>query len=112
MKHINMISQKKCIKGKSYSHLAPVSFFFFSPPLFDCFPSLSFTIRGIVQHQTLQFGPLRVESLHQLVGVHRMAQVALWVRGGHSGQGIEFVGPAERPTTGYMLYIDHIVNAN
>lgn len=58
-------------------------------------PFLPLTIRGVLKHQALQFSPLCVESLHQFVGIHWMAQVALWVRGGHFGQIIKFVGPAK-----------------
>lgn len=59
-------------------------------------PLLFPTVRGILQHQALQFSPLCVEPLHQLVGVYWVTQVALRIRGGHSGKGIEFVRPAER----------------
>lgn len=48
-------------------------------------PFLFPTIRGILQHQALQFSPLCVEPLHQLVGVYWVTQVALRVRGGHFG---------------------------
>lgn len=48
-------------------------------------PLLFPTIRGILQHQALQFSPLCVEPLHQLVGIYWVTQVAFRVRGGHSG---------------------------
>lgn len=54
------------------------------------------TIWGALKHQGLQLWPLRVESLHQLVGVYRVSKVALWIGGGHSGQVFKFIGPAEK----------------
>lgn len=48
-------------------------------------PLLSPTVRWILQHQALQFRPLCVKPLHQLVGIYWVTQVALRVRGGHSG---------------------------
>lgn len=56
------------------------------------------TVRGVLKHQALQFRPLRVESLHQFVGIHWVGEVALRVRRGRAGQSIQFHGPAERQT--------------
>lgn len=66
--------------------------------VFFSLPCLRLTVGGVLQHQALQLGPLGVEPLHQLVGVHWVAQVALWVRGGDPRQVIQLVGPAERRT--------------
>lgn len=63
------------------------------------------TIRGVLKHQALQFRPLGVESLHQFVCVDWVGQVALWVRSGHSGQLIKFVGPAKRQTDKMLLLL-------
>lgn len=61
------------------------------------------TIRRVLKHQALQFGPLCVESLHQLVGVHWVSEVALGVSGGRSGQSVQFRGPAKRQTDKNLL---------
>lgn len=55
------------------------------PTLPSLLPLFFPTVRWILQHQALQFSPLCVEPLHQLVGVYWVTQVALGVRGGHSG---------------------------
>lgn len=53
------------------------------------------TIWGVLQHQALQLRPLRVQPLHQFVGIDRMGQETLGVRCGKFGQGVQFVGPAK-----------------
>lgn len=56
------------------------------------------TVRRVLEHQALQFRPLRVQSLHQFVGVYWVSEVALWVRGGRSGQIIQLSCPAATQT--------------
>lgn len=54
-----------------------------------------FTIRRVLKHQALQGRPLRVEPLHQLVGVDWVGQEALGIRCGGPRQCIQFARPAK-----------------
>lgn len=69
---------------------------FTAPSRKHCYGGIFLTFSRVLQHQALQFRPLCVEPLHQFVGVDWVGEVALWVRGGHSGQSVQFVGPAKR----------------
>jgi len=62
------------------------------------------TFGGVSEHQGLQVAPLRVQPLHQLEGVDRVAQEALWVLDGRDRQGVQLIGPPDGGGGG-LLYL-------